>query len=122
MEEHLQHQIARDRSVKLELLARVRRWVFRHRIRSVVRLGENLQQLLDRITRTKRHQVIAHDFVHAEFIPGRTREFGLFQERCASYLDVRVVDAVRVLVADRLGGENREHERNNQLHPNPSSP
>ena len=29
---------------------------------------------------------------------------------------MRVVDAVRVLVADRLGGENREHERNNQLH------
>ena len=54
VEEHLQHQIARDRSVKLELLARVRQWVFRHRIRSVVRLGENLQQLLDRITRTKR--------------------------------------------------------------------
>mmetsp|Transcript_10385 Transcript_10385/g.37557 ORF Transcript_10385/g.37557 Transcript_10385/m.37557 type:complete len:629 (+) Transcript_10385:371-2257(+) len=118
--QHLEQQPARDGSVELDRFPRVarrpRRVVLADRKRAVRRPRQRVHDVAHLRDRLQRYHVRGHHLVHAQLVQPRTGELRLVQERRAADLDVRVVDAVRVLIAHRLREEDGDHERDDELH------
>mmetsp|Transcript_889 Transcript_889/g.3498 ORF Transcript_889/g.3498 Transcript_889/m.3498 type:complete len:221 (+) Transcript_889:839-1501(+) len=117
--QHLQQEVPGDGAVKLDRVPGVVTLAHvggRDGKRSVRGVCQNLYKLTHTHHRSQRDERVRHDLGHLQLVHGDAGVLRLVEERSAANLDVRVVNAHRVLISDGLGEEYGEHEGYDELH------